>query len=74
MRRRDVLEKEQMKAIAMDLEKSYDTLKRETMVEILKELKIDSKIIDFIIKIYREDSTKTQLEKNKEIEMEVTSG
>ena len=39
-----------------------------------KELRIDSKIIDFIVRIYKEDSTKIQLEKNKEIEIEVTSG
>ena len=44
------------------------------MVQILKELRIDSKIIDFIVRIYREDSTKIQLEKNKEIAIEVTSG
>ena len=44
------------------------------MVQILKELRIDNKIIDFIVRIYREDSTKIQLEKNKEIEIEVTSG
>ena len=44
------------------------------MVQILKELRIDCKIIDFIVRIYREDSTKIQLEKNKEIEIEVTSG
>ena len=44
------------------------------MVEILKELKIDSKIIDFIVKIYREDSSKIRLEENREIEIEVTSG
>ena len=44
------------------------------MVQILKELRIDSKIIDFIVRIYREDSTKIQLEKNKKIEIEVTSG
>ena len=31
------------------------------MVQILKELRIDSKIIDFIVRIYREDSTKIQL-------------
>ena len=44
------------------------------MVQILKELRIDSKMIYFIVRIYREDSTKIQLEKNKEIEIEVTSG
>ena len=33
-----------------------------------------SKIIDFIVRIYREDSTKIQLEKNKKIEIELTSG
>ena len=42
------------------------------MIQILKELMIDSQIIDFIVRIYREDSTKIQLEKNKEIN--VTSG
>ena len=66
--------KEQMVAIAIDFEKAYDSIKRETMVQILKELRIDSKIIDFIVRTYREDSTKIQLEKNKEIEIEVTSG
>ena len=44
------------------------------MVEILKELRIDSKIIDFILRIYRENSTKIRLEKNREIEIEVSSG
>ena len=43
------------------------------MVQI-KELRIDGKIIDFIVGIYMEDSTKIQLQKNKEIEIEVTSG
>ena len=67
--------KEQMVAIAIDFnKKAYDSIKRETMVQILKELRIDSKIIDFIVRIYREGSTKIQLEKNKEIEIEVTSG
>ena len=63
-----------MVAIAIDFKKAYDSIKRETMVQILKELRIDSKIIDFIVRIYREDITKIQLEKNKEIEIEVTSG
>ena len=63
-----------MVAIAIDFKKAYDTIKRETIVQILKELRIDRKIIDFIVRIYREDSTKIQLEKNKEIEIEVTSG
>ena len=62
-----------MVAIAIDFKKAYDSIKRETMVQILKELRIDCKIIDFIVRIYREDSTKIQLDKNKEIEIEVTS-
>ena len=44
------------------------------MVQIQKEFRIDSKIMDLIVRIYREDSTKIELEKNKEIEIEVTSG
>ena len=32
------------------------------MVQILKELRRDSKMIDFIVRIYREDTTKIQLE------------
>ena len=63
-----------MVAIAIDFKKAHDSIKRETMVQILIELKIDSKIIDFIVRIYMNDSTKIQLEKNKEIEIEVTSG
>ena len=39
------------------------------MAEILKELRIDSKIIDFIVRIYREDSTKIRLEEDREIEI-----
>ena len=63
-----------MVVIAIDFKKAFDSIKIETMVQILKELRIDSKIIDFIVRIYREDSTKIQQEKNKEIEIEVTSG
>ena len=65
--------KQMLEAIAIDFKKAYDSIKRETMVQILKELRIDSKIIDFIVSIYREDNTKIQLEKNKEI-VEVTNG
>ena len=32
--------------------KTYDSVKRETMVEILKELKMDCKITDFIVNYY----------------------
>ena len=49
MLRRDYRKKEQMVAIAIDFIKAYDSIKRETMVQILKELRIDSKIIDFIL-------------------------
>ena len=57
--------KEQMVAIAIDFKKAYDSIKRETIVQVLKELRIDSKIIDFIVRIYREDSTKIQLVREK---------
>ena len=56
-----------MVAIAIDFKKAYDSIKRETMIQILKELRIDSKIIDFIVRIYREDSTKIQLERKKKL-------
>ena len=39
--------KEQMMAIAIDFKKAYDSIKRETMVQIEEELRIDNKIIDF---------------------------
>ena len=63
-----------MVAIAIDFKKAYNSIKRETMVQILKELRIDKKIIDFIVRIYTEDSTKIQQEKKKEIKIEVTRG
>ena len=44
------------------------------MVDILKELKIHSETIDFIVRIYSEDNTKIRLKENREIEVEVTSG
>ena len=56
--------RKQMLAIAIDFKKAYDSIKRETMVEIIKELRIDRKIINFIVKIYREDNTKIRLEEN----------
>ena len=53
MRRRDVQEKkEQMVAITIDFKKAYNSIKRETMVQILKEFRIGSNIIDFIVRIY----------------------
>ena len=59
--------KEQMVAIAIDFKKTYDSIKRETMVHIPLELRIDSKIIDFIVRIYREFSTKIQPKKIKKL-------
>ena len=41
-----------MEAIAIDFKKAYNSIKRETMVQILKELRIDNKIIDYSKNIY----------------------
>ena len=57
--------KEQIVAIANDFQKEFDRIRKETLVEMLKELRIDSKIIDFIVRIYRKDSTKIQLGRGK---------
>ena len=37
----ETVKKEQMVAITIDLKKAYDSIRRETMVQILKELRID---------------------------------
>ena len=52
-------------AIAVDFKKTHDSVKWQAMVEILKELKMDSKVVDFIIRIYWEDSTKIQREESR---------
>ena len=59
---------------SIDFKKAFDSIKRETLIEVLKEYKIHPLIIDSIAKIYVGDITILDLGEGLEQEAEVTSG
>ena len=60
--------------LAIDYSKAFDSVDRKQMIKIMKEYRIDEKIIDVIAEIYTGDSTKICLRKDMEENMEITSG
>lgn len=66
--------KKEMFAIAVDFKKAYDSIRRETILEILKEYRVDINIVDFVKRIYTGDSTIIQMGEGEDIEMKVESG
>ena len=59
---------------SIDFAKAFDSIKRSTLIESLKEYKIHPKIINAIYEIYNGDNTQIYLNKEKLTDMEISSG
>ena len=60
--------------ISVDFAKPFDIIKRVSLVEVLKNNKINPKVIDFIAGVYTGDRTKVEIGIGEEVEIEVKSG
>ena len=59
--------------VSIDFKKAYDSIKREEMIQVMKEYRIHPEVIDILAEVYQGDSTKIRIE-GEEINMQVTSG
>ena len=59
---------------AIDYAKAFDSVRRSKMIELMKKYKIHPNIISSIVNIYREDSTRMQLNSSTEEVLDITSG
>ena len=66
--------KKNLIVISIDFKKAYDSIKREKIIEVMKEYKIHKKLIDTTGEIYKGDTTKINIGYDLERELEVTSG
>ena len=66
--------KKSLIVISIDFQKAYDSIKREKLISILKDYKINSDIINVISKIYEGDRTTINKGHKTETEIIVTSG
>ena len=65
--------RESLFVVSVDFCKAFDSIKREAIVEVLKEYRIDANVIDFVVRIYMEDKTRIAIE-DEEITVEIESG
>ena len=65
--------KESTILIAVDFKKAYDSVKREMLIEILKDYRVQREILDFIASTYQGDKTRISLN-SQEIIMDITNG
>ena len=66
--------REKFVIVGIDFEKAYDSVKRDKLIEIMRDYKIQGEIIDFISRIYTGDRTIVGIGKGREIEIELESG
>ena len=59
---------------SVDFRKAFDSVKRSALIEVMKEYRIHSKVIDAVVDIYTGDKTNIDLGEGLEQEIEVTSG
>ena len=64
----------QMIVVAVDFKKAYDSVRRETIVEMLKEYRVAAEVIEVFRGVYCGDATRLELGNDKNIEMEISSG
>jgi len=66
--------KEELVLVAVDFKKAYDSIKREMIIEVLKEYRVDVRVIDVVKRVYCEDKTRIELGEGCDVEMDVESG
>ena len=66
--------KKSLIVISVDFKKAYDSIKREKIIEVMKDYKIHPKVIDATAEIYEGDTTKINIGYDLENELEITSG
>ena len=60
--------------IAIDFSKVFDSIKRDTLIQVLKKYRIHPKIIDIIAHIYEKDKTQVYFNNMHQADIDVTSG
>ena len=60
--------------IAIDLSKAFDSIKRDTLIQVLKKYRIHPKIIDIIAHIYEKDKTQVYFNNIHQADIDVSSG
>ena len=60
--------------LAIDFQKAFDSVDRKKLINILKNYKIDSKIIDIIYKIYKNDQTNLYLNSEEYAKINIETG
>ena len=68
------MSKKELYVLAIDFRKAFDSVDRRMLIMILKELKIDPRIIQVIYNVYNEDVTKLILDREELDEIEVSNG
>ena len=66
--------KKPLYVIAIDFSKSFDSIKRDTLIQVLKKYRIHPKIIDIISHIYEKDKTQVYFNSIHQADIDVTSG
>ena len=65
--------KEELVVIAIDFKKAYDSIKRETVLEVMKDYKMKVELIEFIKRLYSGDSTRLEVG-DIEVDMKIDCG
>ena len=60
--------------VAMDFRKAYDSVRRETVLEIMKEIRMAAEVVEIFEKVHREDRTRIQMRNGDKLEMVVGRG
>ena len=60
--------------ISIDFTKAYDSVKREKLIKVLKDYKVNANLIDIISNLYNNDQTIMNKNQQTEIEINVTCG
>ena len=67
-------ERKPLYVTAVDFAKAYDSVRRDALIETLKEYSVHSSLIELISNIYTDDTTAVKIGKDEKMKMSVSSG
>ena len=67
-------DRQELVVVGIDFEKAYDSVRRDRLIEVMRDYKIQGEIIDFVSRIYTGDRTVIDIGGENRIEIGIESG
>ena len=65
--------REEMVMVTINFKKAYDSIKREKIIEVLQEYRIEGRLVELFKRVYTEDGTRLVIREQSDVKVDIES-